>query len=331
MGVRSGTLAPHEIRFTSCANHGNLKAFPAPMKTFRVSAASAALLFAAASHSSAFTTYTDPFTDGDKVAGADNSGIRWYDRSTNSTLTINDTAATGLTGNALNLNLGNSSNSTPGTNVANRGFIGVLGTTFIPTAIGDSIRLSFDFQLRPTGTNVAGTTFTTAPVNAAEGITFGFYNSNGTPVTDDNQTASDNDSGIRGSFGTGTTLAADLAREANSAAGGLGTTTATDSASFVASGTSTPSAINDFNKHSAQLVLTLTALGEYTVSMMLDGNTIATATTPQNTYTRFDEIVFSQGGSNNFSIDNVVVNIIPEPSALLLGGMGALALLRRRR
>lgn len=37
------------------------------------------------------------------------------------------------------------------------------------------------------------------------------------------------------------------------------------------------------------------------------------------------------GGDNGLSFDNIVVSAIPEPSAALLGGLGVLALLRRRR
>jgi uncharacterized protein (TIGR03382 family) len=37
------------------------------------------------------------------------------------------------------------------------------------------------------------------------------------------------------------------------------------------------------------------------------------------------------GGGNGLVFDNIVVTTIPEPSAALLGGLGVLALLRRRR
>jgi MYXO-CTERM domain-containing protein len=37
------------------------------------------------------------------------------------------------------------------------------------------------------------------------------------------------------------------------------------------------------------------------------------------------------GGGAGLSFDNIVINAVPEPSAALLGGLGALALLRRRR
>jgi len=43
-------------------------------------------------------------------------------------------------------------------------------------------------------------------------------------------------------------------------------------------------------------------------------------------------IFAGQGGTSNFDIDNLVVTHVPEPSSVaLLGGLGALALLRRRR
>ncbi len=45
----------------------------------------------------------------------------------------------------------------------------------------------------------------------------------------------------------------------------------------------------------------------------------------------FTSVNYNQGGNSGYWLDNVTVETIPEPSAALLGGLGALALLRRRR
>jgi hypothetical protein len=278
-------------------------------------------------------TYTDPFTDGLKEGGADNSGIAWFDRSANSDLTV-DASGGALTGNALNFNLGNATAS--GTSVINRGFVGVLGTTLTP-AIGDSLTLSFDFQLRSTPTNLPPTTFTSSPGNSSQGLTFGFYSSVGSVATADSSSSTDNDRGFRGSIGSGTSTAADIFRETNSGAGGLGTTNTsagppptTDSISVTNAG-NTPVAVNDFLKHSALFTMTRTGADEYSLELRYDGTVVATGTSTVGAYTSFDEVMFSQGGGNNLSIDNVVVTFVPEPSAALLGALSALGILRRRR
>jgi len=275
---------------------------------------------------------TDPFTDGNKAGGADNSGINWFDRSVNTTLSINNTAAPTLTGNALHLNM-TANASLAGTDVKNRGLVGVMNTTFTPTEIGHYISLTFDFQIRATQNNTTATppaTFTTSPSASLAGLTFGFYSSNGTNHIADNGTESDNDKGFRASIATGPTAATNLYRETNSAAGGLGVTDSGDSVDVTDLG-ATAVAINDFAKHTAELSLTLTSLGTYTLAMKVDGATVATGTSATMDYNSFDEIVFSQGGGNNISFDNVVVTIIPEPATALIGAFGLLTLLRRRR
>lgn len=280
-------------------------------------------------------TYTDTFSDGTANGGADNSGIAWFDRSANSNLTV-DASGGALSGNALNLNLGSA--STAGNIVGSRGIIGVLGTTFTP-AIGDSLSLSFDFQFRATpNETLPANTFTTTPRNSSQGFTFGFYSSNGTAVGADDSTNSDNDRGFRGSIGSGTTAAAGIFRETNAGAGGLGTTTTSgtppnttiDSADITNVGASTVN-VNDFLKHSGLFTMTRTGADEYTFEIKYDDTSIATGTSTIGAYTSFNEVVFSQGGSNNFSIDNVVVTFVPEPAAAMLGALGALMLLRRRR
>jgi hypothetical protein len=50
-----------------------------------------------------------------------------------------------------------------------------------------------------------------------------------------------------------------------------------------------------------------------------------------NAYLTFGIVGPNDGNTSVFKIDNLTVSAVPEPSAALLGGLGALALLRRRR
>ena len=77
----------------------------------------------------------------------------------------------------------------------------------------------------------------------------------------------------------------------------------------------------EFNSWAAGTTVTFTGI--------IDGNTIATDTFTWNVANDV-KIVFSAdlGGT---TIDNIVVSTIPEPGAALLGGLGLLGLLRRRR
>jgi hypothetical protein len=55
-----------------------------------------------------------------------------------------------------------------------------------------------------------------------------------------------------------------------------------------------------------------------------------TGSTTTNLFTTFDSVVLRVGGGTA-TYDNIKLEVIPEPSAALLGGLGLLALLRRRR
>lgn len=254
----------------------------------------------------------DPFTDGDKAAGSDNSGIAFYDRSTNSVLSIAADAVIG-SGNALRLDLSDNT-------VTNRGFTGVLGVGLISLATqGDYLDLKFDFR------------FLSTPGSSNSGLTFGFYNSNGSVITADGAAAQDNDFGFRADFGTGANSSISIFKEQNttSSAGGAGT--GTDGLSVALEPGFTNVQINDTGKHSARMLLTKSAAG-LDILVQYDGATVATGTSTAP-YLVFDEILFSQGSGTDFNIDNVDVSSnVPEPSSVLLAA-GALSLLglRRRR
>jgi hypothetical protein len=57
--------------------------------------------------SASAATYVDPFTDGNLNGGADNSGLSWYRRSSNQSITVADDTAGIGSGNALKLTVTN--------------------------------------------------------------------------------------------------------------------------------------------------------------------------------------------------------------------------------
>jgi MYXO-CTERM domain-containing protein len=66
-----------------------------------------------------------------------------------------------------------------------------------------------------------------------------------------------------------------------------------------------------------------------TFTGIVDGNTVATDTF---TWDASDDMkIVIAGAVDGTLVDNIQVSTIPEPSAALLGGLGLLALLRRRR
>lgn len=74
----------------------------------------------------------------------------------------------------------------------------------------------------------------------------------------------------------------------------------------------------------------------YTVGLSTDGITYTTSSSLVTFHSAasgadFETLVFESGGSTTLTVDNISVSVVPEPSAALLGGLGLLALLRRRR
>ena len=266
-------------------------------------------------HAGAAVLFSAPFTAGPLVGGTDASGINWYDRSANTDISVvNDTAGIGA-GNALSM-------FRTATGMTNRGIVGTLSQPLTLAAPGDTITLSFSFRFISTGGS-------TSPADAVGGFTFGLYNSNGTVVTANNASTSDNDSGFRGEFGSGAEEAVAIFKEINSGAGGLGT--------GIDGGTVTVInpvnvQVNDFLPHTGSITLTYNSPTDLAIALMYDGAAVGSGTSSVPFLT-FDEIVFSQGGGNGFNLDNVVVESnIPEPgTAALMGLCAILGLAGHRR
>ncbi len=203
-----------------------------------------------------------------------------------------------------------------------------LSTYFTPTTIlaGQSISLTFNIR-----TTAAPTVHTTAST-----FRFGLYDSNVGQLADNNVFTG------AGAF-----------------------TDDTGYAAFYLHSGATATTLNVVGERTTQTNVQITTPGNYTVASSasvvsavaadttyavtldivraLDGNSITT-TSSFNGITRsyvdttslitdFDHMAIffgSQWGGTEY-IDDVVVTFVPEPSAALLGGLGLLALLRRRR
>jgi hypothetical protein len=255
-------------------------------------------------------TFLDPFTDGNLTAGADNSGLAWYRRSSNQTLGItNDSAGIG-TGNALVLGV-----------VATQVDRPVLGlfSDFTLVNVGDQISLTLDFRLAASPT-----------VNTADGFRFGFYNSNGTLANADGSANSDNDFGYQMSFGTGTTAGFNLFEETNSNGAG-GTGSGPDRVSLSPTVNATTS-INDTLKHSLVYTVTKTASG-VSFSASVDGTTLGTGVDNTSAFVTFNEVLVDHATPQNYLLDNVTVTTttVPEPGTFALLGAGLMGLFGWRR
>jgi len=262
---------------------------------------------------------TDNFTDGLAEGGADNSGIDWYDRSANTGLTVvNDNGAGGIgSGNGLQMAITSTGAQT------NRGLVGKLSQAITLANPGDTLSLSFSFRLISKGG-------ATAPLNASTGFTFGFYNSNLTPIpaNSNDSGASDNDFGFRGEFGTGTLSRVAIFKEENVGAGGLGT--GVDGAA-IAVNDPVPVMVGDFLPHTATITLTYNSASDLGIALTYDGAAVGSGSSSVPFLT-FDELVFSQGGSNGFILDNVVVTSnVPEPGSAMLAALCGMAVMARRR
>ncbi len=271
----------------------------------------AGVLIAAAGASSAATLLDDKFLDGNSTNGtnAGETDAEWFTNKTMvpGTISIVSNSVTGpdegSADSALRFAAGNGVN-----------FRGILAN-FTSTTIGlnDRLTLSFDFR------------YTAAPAGNDTGLRIGLFNSNGTVVTGNASTDDDNDFGYLARFSTNANGTSDL-RDVPFGDG-------QDAGNAIIPTTS--NTIGAFGTTSRALRFELTGVaGGIQLDSYFDNSLIATATDTAAAYTTFDNLRIGQGGiSDTFEIDNVLVatSVIPEPSVALLGALGMLGLLRRRR
>ncbi|EIQ00994.1 hypothetical protein OpiT1DRAFT_05555 [Opitutaceae bacterium TAV1] len=294
-------------------------------------AIAAGLLLATSSLHSAqsWTVLDSTFTDG--------AAPNWFSTRPSSgnaaTLTVNDTPATAITGNGLFVDQG--------------GTFRMIVATFDTIALantGDYISLKFDVRIFGASTTASTTSGTDFP-SSDNALRFGFYNSNGTPVTADNTTGSNNDYGYMSEglpFGSGTAdiTTTKFSRET----GGADSIILTGTDLVKLTGSSTGSRIHDSDTYTVIFTITRTGTGISLLSTVqsADGSTLFSITgTDANisAYTSFDEIAFGSSADIGYRLDNVTVTTnvsqIPEPSTsiLLIGTaiLAAILLIRRER
>jgi hypothetical protein len=235
--------------------------------------------------------------------------VNWFrlTSATNPNLTLQADATIG-TGNALD--------------VDNTGTFTRMLAPFAATTLGavgsgtETIRFGFDFRLTQASSTAQGA-----------GFRFGLFNSNTTAVTADNQVGTTtNDFGYGVQIGTGAAGVTILREPTNS--GGI-SGGGQDDSNITASG-STPVNIADTLKHSALFTVTRTGTG-LAFAVSIDGVQVATAADNAALGFTFDEMVFGNGNNTvDYRIDNVVVETVPEPTAVGVAAAGGLLVTLRR-
>lgn len=260
-------------------------------------------LFAVPASNAANVILNDPFTDGGRTNGSDTLDTAWFLSSTASSTTLTVTNDTVInSGNAMRLN----------TTVNFRRFFGAFDSA-ITIAQGETLQLSFEYRFHETA-------------NGVNFFRFGLYNNGGTPTTADGSPNDNNDFGYASSTNPGADAAnGTIVQSENSGDAVLGgsapgalITVGTAGAS-VDVGTSLPG--------SAVFSVTRNLDDSITLSSSINGQSAATGTitTSPLTYT-FHQVAIGLGGaSSDFSVDNVNVSVIPEPSSLLLSALGVIA------
>ena len=182
-----------------------------------------------------------------------------------------------------------------------RGMIGTLGST-VTINLGETLTLAFSGR------------YYEAPANNSGGFRFGFIS----PGDLDNNLYAQLGSGGNTGYG----LYQDLGGDDSPGAGTTAAVSSTASGSTYATlGTSA---------FSAEFSITRTGPSAYTLSSNVNG-AIRTATMTSG-WNDYNAIFIRNGGiAADFLVDNVSVTLVPEPATALLGGLGMLGLLRRRR
>lgn len=202
-------------------------------------------------------------------------------------------------------------------------------------AVGESITLTFDFTLTALG------------ASTENGLRFGLFNSNGsrygagfssTAQSFSNLTVFDDSTGFFTTANVGATTGQSLfgARKGNAS----GSNTTPFGGSSTITGAFTNSGYLGLvasTAYTASLSITRNTATQAFVSTTINGFTQSGTTTGETASTlSFDSFTVLTGSAivptgNTFTIDNVNVTVVPEPSVAMLGALGALALLRRRR
>lgn len=292
-----------------------MKTNPIRLSPFSLSLAVAIPALCLAEHAGAVNVLNDKFLDGTITNGtnAGETDTAYFTNRDLTTLTIVSDNTTGpdegANDNALNFNPGGSTF---------RGFLGEFTST--TAAVGERLVLNFDIRYL---------------ASASGEFRFGLYNNGGTSVTGNNQAADSNDYGYRialdrNGMAASTSLASEIGEAASDI--GLGTTraiTGGTTSDFTAFGTVSQNVSLSVERTNATTNTITLGINGTTRGSWTDNATGASNGTAA-TFT-FNEVFFSPTQATQVRFDNISVDLIPEPSTALLGALGALCLLRRRR
>ncbi len=266
----------------------------------------------AASTTQAAVVFNDPFEDGDRTLGADPTDIVWYEANQSIVLgVVNDSFAGGSSTKALQADQGN-------IDALKR----IMGQ-FTPTSLADGDTLSLSFAFR---------SVTDPPPNNSNAFRFGLYNTNGTKITADEGSTSNSpteidDFGYNVRIPTGTAASPDIIDEP----AGDNTLGGTAAGSSIRN-SATPIGVSSTAGHVIELLIARTG-SQLNFTVKYDTATVATGLDNAGIVTTFDAVYFGSGFINNFDymIDNVKLEIVPEPTSLSLLAAAGLMMGRRRR
>jgi len=195
--------------------------------------------------------------------------------------------------------------------VLSGGGVTALSLPSVNLAINQTIILSFDFR------------YITSPANNSLGFRFGLL---------DQQTAGEtNDRGYGGVISTGTDTTGFRIYEDTGTSGSNEGLAGADFGSLGATGPGSTSVLDDTLEHSFSLQITRTSATDVSLVAEVDGQTI-TATDSTGAMFTFNQILIRNGAiGTDFRFDNVQLEVIPEPSTMLLLGVGGLLIWRRAR
>lgn len=288
--------------------------FCTPLKNLLVSA------FILPSSLHATILLNDTFSDGDHTNASLPDSAAWFlagSGVTSSPPTITSTVSSGA--------LVNTGNSTFALAAA---FASPSGRTL---AIGETLRLTFDVILNFEGTP------------SADAFRFGIFDSKGSQISENSNGTNGSSAAFNGWRGysfwspndspSSATTASIRKRIANQNvlfSGGAEGANSSRSTTAYTNG-------NLANGTTYQGVFTITNTGtSFDITASLGDTSLSYSDNTASPVTTFDSIAFFAGGTplgpdGSFILDNVMVEVVPEPSTLLLGAIAPLLLLRRRR
>lgn len=294
------------------------------------------ILLAVTIPSAAAVTVVDDHFDSPWATPA---GLEIPFRKTNNSATLQIVAAAGayLLGNVFRLQPFGGNRGGIGTLYGDGAYAPAGGLTqssfVLGSQVGDSIALTFDFAFaNANGTGTGNNDWLNGTTVGNTTFKFGLYNSNGSPALTDTTTDPNNDSGYFATIGVKGTSASTFTKESGT---NSSMTAGTDLT--LLSGTYTDMAAANQLRYSVAFTLERTVSGvdlDFTVyqgaSLLAQGS----ASDNSGIYTTFDEAVFWLGSGANrhdFRMDNMVIDVVPEPCSAVLLSLGTICFLTSRR